>query len=132
MKTELAKCTAAYMAVNGLMEQEWDYPSAYTLTRLRRALQPHADFFVREEDKLVRQYGKKDGEGQVCFTQRGTFLYEDPAQAAEYNAKRLELGAVEVELDWEETVLPHPERIRPMQIEALDGLIRFENREAAT
>lgn len=126
MKTELAKCTAAYMAVNGLMEHEWDYPSAYTLTRLRRALQPHADFFIREEDKLVRQYGKKDGEGQVCFTRRGTFLYEDPDQAAEYNAKRLELGAVEVDLEWEETVLPQPERIRPMQIEALAGLVKFE------
>ena len=126
MKTELAKCTAAYMAVNGLMEHEWDYPSAYTLTRLRRALQPHADFFIREEDKLVRQYGKKDGEGQVCFTRRGTFLYEDPDQAAEYNAKRLELGAVEVDLEWEETVLPQPERIRPMQIVALAGLVKFE------
>lgn len=132
MKTELVKCTAAYMAVNGLMGQEWDYPSAYALTRLQRALQPHADFFIREEDKLVRQYGKKDGEGQVCFTQRGTFLYEDPDQAAEYNAKRLELGAVEVDLEWEETTLPQPERIRPMQIEALEGLIRFEDREAAT
>lgn len=114
------------MAVNGLMEHEWDYPSAYTLTRLRQALQPHADFFIREEDKLVWQYGKKDGEGQVCFTRRGTFLYEDPDQAAEYNAKRLELGAVEVDLEWEETVLPQPERIRPMQIEALAGLVKFE------
>ena len=126
MQTELIRCVNAAMAVNGLMEQEWDYESAYALARLRRTLQPHVDFFVQEEYKLARQYGKKDGEGQVCFTRRGTFLYEDPDQAAEYNAKRLELGAVEVDLEWEETVLPQPERIRPMQIEALAGLVKFE------
>lgn len=125
METKLIRCVNAYMAVNGLMEVEWDYPSAYILTQLRRALQPHADFFIQEENKLIRQYGQKDREGQVCFTQRGTFLFEDPAQAEEYNAKRQELGAVEVELDWGERSLPCPERIRPTQIEALEGFIRF-------
>lgn len=125
-KTELIRCVDAYLAVNGLMEQEWDYESAYTLTRLRRTLQPHADFYIQEENKLTRQYGKKDGEGQVCFTQRGTFLFQDPAQAAEYNAKRLELGGVSVELEWEERTLPCPERIRPVQLEALEGFVRFE------
>lgn len=130
MDCKLVRCVDAFLAVNGLMEQEWDYPSAYALTQLRRALQPHADFFIQEENKLTRQYGQKDREGQVCFTPRGTFLLEDPAQAGEYNAKRQELGAVEVELDWEEKVLPSPERIRPVQIEALEGFIVFE--EAAT
>lgn len=131
MKTmELIRCVNAFMAVNGLMEQEWDYPSAYALTKLRRVLQPHVDFFVREENKLTRQYGKKDGEGQVCFTQRGTFLFEDPAQAGDYNDKRTELGAVEVELDWEEKTLPCPERIRPVQLEALEGFLRFEEESA--
>lgn len=125
MKCKLIQCVDAYMAANGLMELEWDYPSAYALTRLRRTLQPHVDFYVQEENKLARQYGQKDREGQVCFTSRGTFLFEDPAQGKEYNAKRLELGAVEVELDWEETVLPQPERIRPVQIEALEGFVRF-------
>lgn len=125
MKKTLIQCVDAYMAANGLMELEWDYSSAYQITRLRRALQPHADFFIQEENKLTRQYGQKDREGQVCFTPRGTFLLEDPAQAGEYNAKRQELGAVEVELDWEEKVLSSPERIRPVQIEALEGFVRF-------
>jgi len=126
MKTELVRCVDACLAVNGLMTQEWDYPSAYALTQLRRALQPHADFYIREENKLTLQYGKKDEEGQVCFTPRGTFLCQDPAQAGEYEARRRELGAVEVELDWEERTLPQPERIRPAQLEALEGLLKFE------
>jgi len=126
MKTKLIRCVDAYLAVNGLMGQEWDYPSAYALTQLRRALQPHADFYIQEENKLTRQYGKQDGEGKVCFTPRGTFLFQDPAQAGEYEARRRELGTVEVELGWEERTLPHPERIRPAQLEALEGLLRFQ------
>lgn len=131
MNTELIRCVNAAMAVNGLMEREWDYESAYALARLRRTLQPHVDFFVQEEYKLTQQYGKKDGEGQVSFTQRGTFLLQDPAQAAAYSAKRQELGSVGVELDWEERTLPRPERIKPVQIEGLDGFIRFEGGEEA-
>lgn len=126
MKTELIRCCAAYLAVQGLMEQEWDYPSAYALTRLRRALQPHVDFFIQEENKLIRQYGKTGEDGQVEYTPNGTFLFRDPTQAGMYNAKRLELGGVEVELDWEERALPRPEQIRPVQLEALEKIIRFE------
>lgn len=58
-----------------------------------------------------------------------TFLLDEPAQAAAYNAKRQELGSVGVELDWEERALPSPERIRPVQLEGLEGFIRFENGE---
>lgn len=36
-----------------------------------------------------------------------------------------------VELDWEERTLPRPERIKPVQIEGLDGFIRFEGGEEA-
>lgn len=126
MKTSLIQCVNAWAAVQGLMEQEWDYPSAHALTQLRRALKPHADFFLEEELKLTERYGKKGEDGQVQFTPRGTFLFHDPNQAGEYNAKRLELGGVEVELDWEERALPCPERVRPVQLEALEGFIRFE------
>lgn len=125
MKTELIRCCNAYMAVLGLARQEWDYPSAYALTRLRRALQPHVDFFVQEEDKLIRQYGKTGEDGQVEYTPKGTFLFQNPNQAGEYNAKRMELGGVEVELDWEERALPRPERVTPVQLEALEGFVQF-------
>lgn len=126
MKTILIRCVTAYAAVSGLMEQEWDYAAAYALTRLRRTLQPHVDFFLQEEGKLVRQYGKKDEEGKVCLTERGTFLFQEPGHAEAYNEKRMALGGVEVELDWSPQTLPRPERIRPAQLEALEGFISFE------
>lgn len=129
-KVKLIQCVNAWAAVQGLMEQEWDYASAHALTQLRGALNPHADFFLEEELKLAERYGKKGEDGQVQFTPRGTFLFQDPDQAGEYNAKRLELGGVEVELDWEERTLPSPERIRPVQLEALEGFVRFGGGDA--
>lgn len=130
MKLELIRCVNAYVAVQGLMEQEWDYPSAHAMTQLRRALKPHADFFLAEEMKLAEQYGRKGEDGQVQFTPRGTFLFRAPDQAGEYNAKRQSLGGVEVNLDWEERTLPRPERIRPVMLEALEGFVKFEEAEA--
>lgn len=125
MKTSLIRCANAWASIHGLMEQEWDYASAHALTQLRRALKPHVDFFIEEESKLIEQYGEKGEDGQVRFTSHGTFLFKDQGQAGAYNAKRLELGGVEVELDWEERVLPCPERVRPVQLEALEGFVRF-------
>ncbi|WP_299965873.1 hypothetical protein [uncultured Oscillibacter sp.] len=126
MKTTLIRCVTAYAAVCGLMEQEWDYESAYALTQLRRALQGPVDFFLREEGKLVDRYGKKDRKGNVCLTERGGFLFWDPAQAGEYQEKRMELGGVETQAEWTPQTLPRPERIRPAQLEALEGFISFE------
>lgn len=125
MKVSLIQCANAWAAVQGLMEQEWDYASAHALTQLHRALKPHADFFLAEESKLIEQYGKREKDGRVQLTDRGTFLFKNPGQVGEYNAKRLELGGVAVDLDWGERVLPCPERIRPVQLEALEGFVRF-------
>ena len=129
-KVKLIQCVNAWAAVQGLMEQEWDYASAHALTQLWRVLKPQADFFMEEELKLAERYGKKGKDGQVEFTSRGTFLFQDPNQAGEYNAKRMELGGVEVELDWDEKTLPRPDRIRPVQLEALEGFVRFGGEDA--
>lgn len=129
-KVKLIQCVNAWAAIQGLMEQEWDYASAHALTQLRRALKSHVDFFLEEESKLIEQYGKKGEDGQVRLTSRGTFQLQDPDQARKYNARRLELGGVEVELDWEERDLPCPERVRPVQLEALEGFVRFGGEDA--
>ena len=129
-KVMLIQCVTAWAAIQGLMEQEWDYASAHALTQLGRTLKPQADFFMEEELKLAERYGKKGEDGQVEFTSRGTFLFQDPNRAGEYNAKRMELGSVEVELDWDEKTLPRPERIRPVQLEALEGFVRFGGEDA--
>lgn len=54
MKTTLIRCVNACMAVNYLSQMEWDYKTAFTLARLRRALQPSVDFYIREENIVDR------------------------------------------------------------------------------
>lgn len=121
----LIQCVNAYMATTYLMEKEWDYETAYTLAGLKRTLQPHVDFFVQEEQKLINEYGQKDEKGHVVFTERGTFLFETADGAAEYAAKRNQLGRVPVELEWKAKTLTKPERIKPVHLEALAGFIDF-------
>ena len=125
----LIQCVNAYMATAYLMEKEWDYETAYTLARLKRALQPHVDFFTQEEQKLIQEYGAKDEKGRVVFTERGTFNFTDPESAPEYNSRRFKLGQVQVELEWKTKTLPRPERIKPVHLEALEGFIDFGGEE---
>lgn len=121
----LIQCVNAYMATVYLMEKEWDYKTAYTLAELKRALQPHVDFFIQEEQKLIQEYGKKDEKGHVAFTEKGTFRFASAEDAPKYNAKRFELGQVPVEMKWKVKKLPRPERIKPVHLEALEGFIDF-------
>ena len=125
MKTTLIRCVNACMAVNYLSQMEWDYKTAFTLTRLRRALQPSVDFYIREENKLTQEFGQLDEKGNVAFTERGTFLFKDPADAPEYNTRRFELANVETEIDWKPAAHPEPQKIKPIHLEELEGFIRF-------
>lgn len=121
----LIECVNAYMATAYLMEKEWDYETAYALVCLKKALQSHADFYLAEEQKLVRLYGAKDDSGQVIINERGNFNFCDPLDAPKYNEKRMELGQVPVEINWAVRSVKKPEFIKPAHLEALDGFIEF-------
>lgn len=75
--------------------------------------------------KLTQEFGQLDEKGNVAFTERGTFLFKDPADAPEYNTRRFELANVETEIDWKPAALPEPQKIKPIYLEALEGFIRF-------
>lgn len=122
----LLQCTAAYMALIQLAEQEWDYKSAYALLELKRKLQPQADFFSQKEMELVNEYGKKGGDGKIAVNAEGSsFTFENPKDAPEYARRRAELGTVEVREEFEEICLEPPACIKPVHIEALAGFVRF-------
>lgn len=121
----LIECVNAYAATVYLAEKEWDYKTAYALAELKRALQPHVDFFIKEEQKLIQEYGRKGEDGTVELTEKGTFRFAAAEDAQKYNAKRNELGLVPVKTEWEVRKLPRPERIKPIHLEALRGFIDF-------
>lgn len=125
----LKQCVDAYGAVLTMMEKEWDYATAHALVTLKRKLQPHADFFTKEEMKLAKEYAKLDKKGNITLTERGTFLFREPGKAGEYAARRTELGTVEVQEEFKPMHVPMPERITPAQLDALEGFLTFEEPE---
>lgn len=122
----LIQCVTAYAALVPMAEKEWDYKTAHGLLTLKRRLQGHVEFFTKEEMKLVEEYGEKDKEGKILWTEGGGFRFRDPGKAEEYAAKRRELGAVEIQESWKPIRLPIPDRIKPVQIEALEGFVIWE------
>lgn len=122
----LKQCADAYVAVLKMMEQEWDYDTAHALMMLKRRLQPEVEFFTREELKLAKEYAELDEQGEIRFTGRGTFRFREKEKAQEYAARRTELGMVGVQEPFELLHLPKPGRITPVQLEALEPFIAFE------
>lgn len=123
---KLIQCVNAYAAVISLMEREWDYETAYGLMILKRNLQPHADFFSKEEMKLVEKFAKKDGNGNIEWSRPGSFIFRDPKDSGEYMRSRNELGAIEVKEKFCPLNLPRPETIKPIYLEALEDFVEFE------
>lgn len=121
----LLQCMTAYTAVQAMMRREWDYQTAHTLLRLKRWLQPHAEFFAGEEWKLAEKYGEKDENGHVRFDGNGKFRFPDEEAGQRYLEEKKKLACVEAGEEWETVSVPRPETICPAWMEALDGLIRF-------
>lgn len=125
----LIQCVNAYAAALALMDREWDYQTAHTLVVLKKSLQSHIDFFTKEEMKLVEGFAAKDEKGKIVWTDRGSFQFADPERAEEYAKRRTELGMVEVREKLPPLEAPMPEKIRPVQLEALEGFIHFQDKE---
>lgn len=128
-KKYLIQCVNAYAALLPLMDREWDYKTAHGLMMLKRKLQLHASFFSQEEMKLAQEFAEKDENGQIRWKGAGRFAFQDPSRAKEYDSRRTELGAVEIQEQWEPLRIPVPEAIKPAQLEALEGFIEFYEEE---
>lgn len=121
----LEKIVKAFPCIQELMIKEWDFTTAYSLSRLNRQLRPHIEFYAAEERKLCEKYGAKDENGRVSVDSSGTFSLDSPESRAAFLSARKKLG--EIELD-EEITPAHVavDRIKPSLIDVLDGLVIFE------
>lgn len=125
----LIECANAYLAAVQLEQKEMDYQTAFAVMMVKKQLQSHVEFLQSEEMKLAEKYGEKDGEkdekGNVKWTERGTFPYRDADAAVGYQKERRALGMTQVEDDFTVQHAPVPEKITPMQLEALEKFIVF-------
>jgi len=125
----LIEAVAAYTAAMQMMEREMDYATAHALLLLKKRLQPHAEFYAERELELARSYGAKDDEGRVQTDELGRFTFRDEEAGREHNRRKLELGSVELQENWEKLRAPRPERISPAVLEALSAFIVFTEEE---
>ena len=121
----LIQCVNAYMAIRALEECECEYQTAHSLIALKHRLQPHVDFFIKNEMKLVEEYAKREEDGKITITENGGFAFLDPAMANEYAKRRTELSMVLVEEEIPVLHAPAPKTIRPVHLEALSGFLDF-------
>lgn len=104
------------------LNDEHDLPLtiSYSLYKLTLSLQPHWDWQVGEEQKLIEQYGTNDGNG-VSFSEEGRASYNDALSA---------ICNTEVEVDWDVVIIPLDDRIHISgnEIKTLEGFIEFVER----
>lgn len=120
----LIQCVTAYVVLRELMEKEYDYKTAYAIVTLARKLKPHVEFYSAEEVKLIERFAVKDEKNKVIL-EGNSWKLKDPADAEEYRASILALGAVEVDEFNEPIKVPAMPNIKPAHIDALLGFIEF-------
>lgn len=123
---KLIECTNAYAAVLALERQDMDSKTAYALVKLKRKLQSDAEFFLKEENELIKKFADKDEDGKIIWETPLRVQILDPKRKEEYINARKELYEIEVQEELTPWHAPMPRSIQPIQLEALEGFIVFD------
>lgn len=122
----LLHCVTAYIALCQLMQEKQPFSLAYEMVLLKKSLQPHVDFYLGEEQKLIARYGRQNEKGKPVF-QEGQLLFVSETAALEYAENHRELDMVPVQ--WTAVSLERPVTIKPAQAEALMEVVQFTGGE---
>lgn len=115
----------AYTAVTQLMDQECDFQTAYELLQIKKKLEEPAEFFKNNEHALMLKYADKNEEGAVTVDAEGRFTISGAEEVKKYAEERLNLGKVEINWPHKPVTIKRPEKIKPVMLEALEGIIEF-------
>jgi len=97
--------------------------------KIKRRLQPHADFFVEQEKKLTDECAAKNEKGNIIWSKEGTFKLKDAQAGERFALEREKLGQIEVGEKIEPVTIKYPDRISPAMLEALDGFVNFKEED---
>lgn len=128
---KLIEAVNAYLAADEMSGEKWPYGVSLAVVKVKRALKDEFDFFVEKERELVARYAAQDGMGNIRLTSEGRFVFRDPADGADYEKLRRELGETEITPTHKLMRVRAPEEIKPAHIEALEGFIEFTTEEGA-
>ena len=122
---KLIDIVMANIAADEMGQQAWPYDLALALVKVKKATADDAAFFVSKERDLVLKYAELDAAGNLRLTDKGTFIFKDPAKAGEYERLRAELSETDTPAQIAPIKVKPPEEIRPAWISALEGFIEF-------
>ena len=123
-KKTIKQCVDAYNALLQINNVPCSYKTAYAMMQLKKELQEQVEFSAEQEMNIARKYAVKDQNGEIQWIARGRFRLE-PDQAKDYYREMEEMQSVEVQIRPVQAGVP-PESITMEQLEALEGLLIFE------
>ena len=123
-KKTIKQCVDAYNALLQINNVPCSYKTAYAMMQLKKELQEQVEFSAEQEMNIARKYAVKDQNGEIQWIARGRFRLE-PDQAKDYYSEMEKMQSVEVQISPVQAGAP-PESITLEQLEALDGLLIFE------
>lgn len=121
---KLLKAVEAHRAVCEEMGRETGFAFAHALCMAKAELDPHVQFFAKEEMALIQKYAETNEDGGV-LDQDGSFKVK-PGEAENFFKAKAELDAVEVEVEKVKVSTP-PERISGKALELLLEVMDFQD-----
>ena len=115
------KIIEAYRVIKNMAQESFPLPVAYSLYKIRKAMEPQADFQIEREKSLIEEFNGHPGEN-------GMINFGESEVAKKFLEKIKELEEMEVEFDFEPVHIPLTENINitPNDIDKLDGFVIFE------
>lgn len=120
-RTTMGKLINAYVTLIRTGKQmPPDLKTSRKLFNLRKALEPHFEFYSEEQAKIIDEFGGKEQEN-------GVISFGPKADKAEYSRRIAELNKLEVDVDFdpvklsENTKLPYT----PDDLWQLDGFVEI-------
>ena len=121
---KLERAADAYEALVKLSREKLAYRTAHAMMMIKKELHKEAEFLQDEELKIAKEHAVLNGEGEIQWIGDGKFQIRDGMQK-QYRKAMQELLETEVLIEQMKAAIP-PENITLEQMEALDGLLIFE------
>lgn len=124
MKFTLEQCVKIYNCIGELENQKVGFSTAHGILIVKKAMQPHAEFFSEKERELIAEYAIPDENGNTVSSNGKFDLRTEDVQS--FLAKRCELESVEVELEIKKPTLKGISEISASSLELLMEVFEFE------
>lgn len=121
---KLADCAKAYMALEQMKRTPCSYKTAHAMMKLRNQLREDVEYLQSEEMKIAKSCAVLDENGEILWTQPGRFQIRAGMEET-FRREMQELSGVETKVEPVKAGTP-PESITMEQLEALEGLLIFE------